>query len=59
MTTVAHQAPKGYRTLRLPFAEHEYELFVSDKTFARERLDQLYGQYPELFPACFDHGYEL
>jgi len=59
MTTVAHQAQKGYRTLRVPFAEHEYELFVSDKTFARERLDQLYGQYPELFPACFDHGYEL
>jgi hypothetical protein len=59
MTTVAHQAKKGYRTLRLPIAEHDYELFVSDKTFARERLDQLYGQYPELFPASFDHGYEL
>jgi hypothetical protein len=56
MTTVAHQAKKGYRTLRFPIAEHDYERCVSDKTVARERLDQLYGQYPELFPASFDHG---
>jgi hypothetical protein len=56
MTTVAHQAKKGYRTLRLPLAEHEYDLFVSDKTFAKERLAHLYGQYPELFPEAFDHG---
>jgi len=43
MTTVAHQAKKGYRTLRVPVAEHEYDLFVSDKTFARERLEYLYS----------------
>jgi hypothetical protein len=38
----------------VPEAEHEYESFVSDKAFARERLDQLYWQYPELFPASFE-----
>jgi hypothetical protein len=59
MTTVAHQAQKGYRTLRLPLAEHEYDLFVSDKSFAKERLAAIYWQYPELFPAAFAHGYEF
>ena len=52
MTPVAHQPTKGYRLFTL--SEHEYELFVSDKTFARERLDQLYGQNPEMFPASFE-----
>jgi hypothetical protein len=59
MTTGAHQVQKGYRTLRLPLAEHAYELFVSDKTFAKERVDQLYGQYPKLFPESFDRSYAL
>jgi hypothetical protein len=43
MTTVTHQAKKGYSTLQLPVAEHEDDLFVSDKTFAKERLEHLYG----------------
>ena len=59
MTTVTHQAQKGSRTLRLPVAEHEYDLFVSEKTFAKERLEHLYGQYPELFPESCEQGYEL
>ena len=45
--------------MRLPFTEHEYEQFVSDNAFAKERLEQLYGQYPELFPASFELGYAL
>ena len=54
MTTVAYHRTKGYRTLRLPLAEHEYDQFVSDHAFAKERLEQLYGQYPELFPESFE-----
>jgi hypothetical protein len=59
MATVVHQPTKGHRTLRLPLAEDEYAQFLSDNTFARARLEQLYGQYPELFPASFKQGYVL
>jgi hypothetical protein len=59
MTTLSHQTKKGDRALRLPLSEPDYELFVSDKTFARDQLDQLYWQYPELFPELFDLGYEF
>ena len=59
MATVAHQPTKGHRTLRLPLAEHEYDQFLSDNAFAKARLEQLYGQYPELFPASFEQGYVL
>lgn len=59
MTTVAHHPPKGYRTLRLPIGEHEYDEFISESGLARQRLEHLYWQSPELFPESFDQGYEL
>ncbi len=59
MTTVTHQPTKGYRTLRLPLVEQEYDQFVSDNAFAKQRLEQCYGQYPELFPESFKQGYVL
>ena len=59
MTTVVYHRTKGYRTLRLPLAEHEYDQFASDHAFAKERLEQLYVQYPELFPESFEQGYVL
>jgi len=56
MTTVAHQPPRGYRTLRLPLAEADYEQFISNGEFAKGQLDQLYGLHPELFPEAWDRG---
>ena len=41
MTTVAHQPPRGYQTLRLPLAEADYEQFISHGEFAKVPLDQL------------------
>ena len=35
MTTVAHPPTKGYRTIRVPLAEPEYERFLSDRTYAK------------------------
>jgi hypothetical protein len=57
MSTVAHAAARGHRTLRLALAEADYARFLSDGAFAREQLAKLYGQHPELFPARWDQGY--
>ena len=59
MTTVAHPPPKGYRTIRVPLSEHEYERLLSDRTSAKARLQELYEDSPELFPAAFPRGYAL
>ncbi len=40
MTTGARQPQKGYRTLRFPLTEHEYDPFLSENAFAQERLAQ-------------------
>ena len=50
MTTVTHPPKKGYRTVRLPLAESEYDRFLSDRPYAKARLDELYEDFPELFP---------
>jgi hypothetical protein len=55
MDTVTHPPKKGYRTLRLPLAESEYDRFVSNRSYAKARLDELYEDFPELFPEAF-HG---
>lgn len=57
MTTVAHSLAKGYRTIRLPLSEGEYERFVRDSAFAKQRVAELHGCHPELFPEGFVHGY--
>lgn len=59
MSTVAQPPARGYRTLRLPIAEADYERFMNDNTFARSSLDELYAQYPELFPLAWSAGYAL
>ena len=50
MATAAPRPTKGYRTLRLPLVEKEYELFVGDDSLAQERLEQLYrpGREPSV-----------
>ena len=59
MTTVSHPPRKGYRTIRLPLSELEYDRFVEDRTYAKARLEELYEEHPEWFPAAFGWGYAL
>jgi hypothetical protein len=59
MATVAHPPKKGYRTIRLPLAESEYDRFLGDRAYAKARLDELYEDFPELFPDAFPRGYAL
>ena len=56
MATVTHPPKKEYRTIRLPLAESEYDRFLSDRAYAKARLDELYEDYPELFPDAFPWG---
>ena len=57
MTTVAQSPKKGYRTIRLPLAESEYDRFLIDRAYARARLGECYEDFPELFPDAFPWGY--
>lgn len=57
MSTVAHPPQKGYRTIRLPLAESEYDQFLTDRAYARARLEEFYEDAPELFPDAFPWGY--
>jgi hypothetical protein len=57
MTTIAHPPQKGYRTIRLPLSECEYDEFLTDRSYAQARLDELYEDFPELFPDAFPWGY--
>jgi hypothetical protein len=57
MSTVAHPAARGHRTMRLPLAEADYERFLGDSEFAKAQLAGLYDQHPELFPAGWEQGY--
>ncbi len=59
MTTVAHQPAKGHRTLRLPIDEADHERFLADGVFAKERIEALHGQHPELFPEEMGQGFVL
>jgi hypothetical protein len=57
MTTVAHPPKKGYRTIRLPLAESEYDRFLTDRSSAKDRLEELYEECAALFPDAFPWGY--
>jgi hypothetical protein len=57
MTPVAHSPKKGYRTIRLPLAESEYDRFLTNRAYAKTRLEEFYEDVPELFPDAFPWGY--
>jgi hypothetical protein len=59
MDTVTHSPKKGYRTIRLALAESEYDHFLSNRSYAKARLDGLYKDFPEWFPEAFAWGYAL
>jgi hypothetical protein len=39
MVNVTHLPKKRYRTLRLPLAESEHDLFLSDRVYAKARIE--------------------
>lgn len=57
MNTVAPQPTRGYRTIRFPIAEADYERFLTDGEFAKRQIDRVYRQHPELFPDALGQGY--
>jgi hypothetical protein len=57
MTTVAQPPKKGYRTIRLPLVESAYDRFLTDRSYAEDRLEELYEAFAELFPDAFPWGY--
>jgi hypothetical protein len=57
MTTVSHPPQKGYRTIRLPLGELEYDRFTQDCTYAKSRLEELYEAHPAWFPEACGWGY--
>jgi hypothetical protein len=57
MATVTHPPKKGYRTIRLPLTESESDRFLSDRAYAKARLDACYEDFPAVFPEAFPWGY--
>ena len=45
---------RGYRTLRLLLTESDYLSFMSDRLFAKNIIDQIQDDCPEVFPANFE-----
>ena len=54
---VTDKPRRGYRTLRLPLKESDYQQFIDDREFAKKTLDCFYQEFPELFPPTFNQGY--
>src|SRR5687768_12294722 len=59
MATVTHAPKKEYRTIRLPLLESDSDRFLSDRVYANTRLDELYEDFPDVFPNAFPWGYAL
>lgn len=59
MTTGAHPPTKGYRTIRFPLAEHEYERLLSECTSAKARLQEICADFPAWFPEALPWGSTL
>ena len=45
------------RTIVLPFTESDYDRFMNDLSFAKEKVAHHFQTHPELFPADMRHGY--
>lgn len=57
--SLAAQAPRGHRTLCLPFEEESYPRVVAAPVEFRRIIDACFRDAPELFPAGFGRGYQL
>jgi hypothetical protein len=58
-TNHPNTAPRGNRTICLPFDERLYPQVVADPAHFRATLDAQYLRTPELFPPAFGAGYQL
>ena len=56
MTTVAPPPKKGYRTIRLPLAESEYARLLTERSSAKDQLEELDEECAALFPEAFPWG---
>jgi len=56
MITVAHAPKKGYRTIRLPLAEAEYDRFLTNRAYAKAQLEEFSEDVPAWFPDAFPWG---
>jgi len=56
MTTVAQPPKTGYRTIRSPLAESAYDRFLTDRSYAENRLEELYEELAALFPDALPWG---
>jgi hypothetical protein len=56
MTTGAHAPKKGYRTIRLPLAESEYDRFLTNRAYAKAQLEEFSKDVPAWFPDAFPWG---
>jgi hypothetical protein len=54
--TKSAEAPKN-RQIVLPITESAYQQFLENRSYARERIDAIYAQHPELFPQSTSSGY--
>jgi len=57
--SLAARAPRGHRTLCLPFEEESHRRVVADPAEFRRVVDAWFREAPELFPAGFRRGYQL
>jgi len=57
MTTIAHPTKKGYRTIRLPLTESAYDRFLTDRSYAKARREELHEECAAWFPDAFPWGY--
>ncbi len=53
------ELPRGGKTLCIPFEPTSYPEVVRDKKRFRRLVDEVYAQYPELFPTAMGEGYKL
>ena len=56
MTTVAHSPKKGYRTIRLPLAESEYDRFLTNRAYAKAQREEFSEDVSAWCPDAFPWG---
>jgi hypothetical protein len=59
MAEPASPRPRGSATICLPIPQERYVQCIDSPTAFRQLLDQVFAQFPELFPTAFATGYTL
>jgi len=53
------QQIKGFKSIRLPFEEKDYDIMLDNKKMFKSQINNFIQKYPDLFPAEIKHGYWL